>query len=160
MSEQIFTKQRGGTFARRCKHFDGINFTEPEKRCKAGVLMQSVIVEQPYKYRQGKGGAVYTSGYSMPCFSDDDPLHVCHCEHQAFPTPTEIAEHDAEVRASFDRVVLVRNAIIADAGGKRGVAGKIPCPACKNGTVGYSIAALNGHVWARCSTEGCVAWME
>jgi hypothetical protein len=37
--------------------------------------------------------------------------------------------------------------------------GRIPCPACKTGTVGYSQAS-NGHVHARCSTEGCASWME
>lgn len=38
--------------------------------------------------------------------------------------------------------------------------GVIPCPICKSGKVNYSRAAYNGHVHARCSTAGCVAWME
>ena len=39
-------------------------------------------------------------------------------------------------------------------------AGKMECPVCKTGTLKYSRAGYNGHVHARCSTDGCVAWME
>ena len=39
-------------------------------------------------------------------------------------------------------------------------AGKMPCPICGKGTLNYSRAACNGHVWATCSTPGCVHWME
>jgi transcriptional regulator with XRE-family HTH domain len=35
-----------------------------------------------------------------------------------------------------------------------------PCPKCETGTVSCSTAAVNGHTWGRCSTEGCAAWME
>jgi hypothetical protein len=38
--------------------------------------------------------------------------------------------------------------------------GSMPCPVCKTGTLRYSRAAYNGHVHGRCSTDGCVAWME
>jgi hypothetical protein len=38
--------------------------------------------------------------------------------------------------------------------------GEMECPVCKTGKLRYSRSALNGHVHARCSTEGCVAWME
>lgn len=39
-------------------------------------------------------------------------------------------------------------------------AGEMECPVCKTGKLRYSRAAYNGHVHARCSTDGCVAWME
>lgn len=60
------------------------------------------------------------------------------------------------------------NAIIAtheDAktkGLKRGSGGngELPCPACKTGTIRYSVASLNGHIWGACSTKDCVRWME
>jgi hypothetical protein len=38
--------------------------------------------------------------------------------------------------------------------------GELPCPVCKVGTIGYSVASVNGHIWGRCSTKDCVAWME
>ncbi len=39
-------------------------------------------------------------------------------------------------------------------------AGIMQCPICKTGKLKYSRANSNGHVHARCSTDGCVAFME
>lgn len=36
----------------------------------------------------------------------------------------------------------------------------LPCPACKDGTLRYSVAGSNGHMIAACTTAGCVSWME
>ncbi len=44
------------------------------------------------------------------------------------------------------------------AGGKRGIAGTVECPKCK-GTLYYTVAASNGHLWGRCETKDCLAWM-
>lgn len=38
--------------------------------------------------------------------------------------------------------------------------GVMDCPICVTGKLRYSRAAYNGHVHGRCSTDGCVAWME
>lgn len=38
--------------------------------------------------------------------------------------------------------------------------GQMPCPVCSKGNLKYSRSGYNGHVHARCSTSGCVAWME
>lgn len=157
---KVFVKQRVGTFQKRCEHFGGIDFTDKKKRCKAGVLMLDVIVEQPYKYRNGNDRTVYTSNHSMPCFRDSDPCGVCSCEHQKFPTPEEIAAHDEEVQALFSRTMVAREAIVKATDGKRGVAGEIACPVCESGKLRYSVASLNGHIHAGCTTENCVAWME
>jgi hypothetical protein len=57
-------------------------------------------------------------------------------------------------------------AIVAHLGGpwKRGTpgaSGKIDCPICgKQGSLKFSRAGYNGHIHARCATEGCVNWME
>lgn len=34
------------------------------------------------------------------------------------------------------------------------------CPVCADGTIRYSVASVNGHIWASCSTDGCVRWMQ
>jgi hypothetical protein len=39
-------------------------------------------------------------------------------------------------------------------------AGVMDCPVCGAGKLRYSRRGYNGHVHGRCSTEGCVAWME
>lgn len=39
-------------------------------------------------------------------------------------------------------------------------AGSMDCPICRTGKLQYERSSHNGHVHARCSTDGCVAWME
>jgi len=59
------------------------------------------------------------------------------------------------------RVAKARLAIVAVTKGARGVGGVIDCPACSaKSSLHYSIARCNGHIHARCSTPGCVSWME
>ena len=36
--------------------------------------------------------------------------------------------------------------------------GSVPCPACQ-GTLSYSVAGSNGHIWGKCSTAGCIRWL-
>ena len=38
--------------------------------------------------------------------------------------------------------------------------GEMACPVCGAGRLQYWRSGRNGHVHARCSTPGCVAWME
>jgi hypothetical protein len=44
---------------------------------------------------------------------------------------------------------------------KKGHGGQstMACPICK-GTLHYSVASVNGHLWGRCATDGCVSWMQ
>jgi hypothetical protein len=76
--------------------------------CKAGVAYASVKDEtqKPFQY---------------PCFQDDHPKTTCAL--QQFPTPAEVAAHEAKVRASFDAYM---NNI------KRHV-----CPICKKPIIRY-----------------------
>jgi len=37
--------------------------------------------------------------------------------------------------------------------------GKIVCPKC-GGELHYTRAKVNGHVWGKCKTEGCLSWMQ
>jgi hypothetical protein len=48
------------------------------------------------------------------------------------------------------------------AGLKRGHggAGEMPCPSGCGGTLKYSVASVNGHLWGACTTAGCARWME
>lgn len=65
---------------------------------------------------------------------------------------------DDDAKASFERVMVARAAII-ESGAKPRTAGKLLCPVCKAGQLHWSMAS-NRHVWARCTTEGCVCWLE
>lgn len=37
--------------------------------------------------------------------------------------------------------------------------GTIECPICQK-KLGFSVAKSNGHIWGRCETAGCLAWMQ
>ena len=37
--------------------------------------------------------------------------------------------------------------------------GVVECPICK-GQLHLSQSAYNGHVWGKCETADCIAWME
>lgn len=39
-------------------------------------------------------------------------------------------------------------------------AGKMACPICLTGELGYSRSSYNGHIVAGCSTKDCVRWAE
>jgi hypothetical protein len=70
----------------------------------------------------------------------------------------------------MDKILTARKAILAEL--KRRAlehkpqdnyysgAGEMPCPVCGTGKLRYSRSGYNGHVHARCSNDGCVAWME
>jgi hypothetical protein len=127
---------------RRCVHFSGIS----QPACRAGVAYETVEDPKP------------NGGYRLPCFADDGARTAC--EHARFPTREEAEERERESHASTRRINLVRAAIVTATEGKRGVAGTIACPACEGGTVRFSVAGYNGHIWGKCSTPHCAEWVE
>lgn len=125
------------------------------------MLMSSVTVERPYRYRyEGDRGTPYTENKSYPCFTDSDPHAVCSCEKREFRTQKENDARYAETMARMNKIMEVRVSILADAKDRGVASGMICCPVCVTGKVRYSIAGSNGHVHAKCSTDGCVGWME
>ena len=77
------------------------------------------------------------------------------------PVDDEMAERLA---ARAENVGKARAAIVNDCGEwARGPssAGCIDCPVCGGiEKLQYSRSGYNGHIRARCETDGCVAWME
>jgi hypothetical protein len=120
----------------RCKHFNGIQ----HDACAAGV--DYALVKD-----------MTTSPYRFACFKDDGGALACPVAE--FPTAAEaeaeIVESDKRLAAAFE----ARAAIVE----RRQGSGVVPCPACGKG-LHFSVARSNGHVWGRCETEGCLAWME
>lgn len=41
----------------------------------------------------------------------------------------------------------------------KGGKGEMDCPKCGSKLV-FSVSSFNGHVWGKCSTDGCLMWME
>jgi hypothetical protein len=99
-----------------------------------------------------------------PCFYEEGEKPRGGCDLALFPTAEETAQRKKEIAKRITDSMIARIAIVEHAGPwKRGqgAGGKIDCPVCGGKeTLGYSRAGLNGHVWAKCSTDGCVCWME
>jgi hypothetical protein len=131
-----------------CQHFRGIQHTT----CEAGVNMRELV-----------GGDDHGWAARAPCLpSLDTPAVTC----PKFKTRTkEEAEKvlvDSDKRLGDTRTAIVacsRDAKEKGFGQGHGGASYIPCPVCKTGTLRYSVASLNGHLWGQCSTSGCVNWM-
>lgn len=121
--------------------------------CKAGIEYE--------KFKQA-GGRPFEN---WPCFMRDGKPPSCACEHARFPTAEELAAEDKEIEERCANMGKARKAIVDHLGGpwKKGTAGasgNIPCPVCEGGTLHFSRAGYNGHIHARCSTKGCMNWME
>ena len=148
----------------RCIHFNGVQ----NEKCLAGIDYKSFQCGLPclkYMNRDAK------------------------CEKRQEPTEeqikTELAEYES-MDGAIDRINVAREAILQELR-RRWKEGPIPvgvtaprdisrfhkpqsnyfcgagvmqCPICRTGKLKYSRSTYNGHVHARCSTDGCVAWME
>jgi hypothetical protein len=122
--------------AGRCVHFTGVQHAT----CKAGVA-----------YEQLPG--------ALPCLRSmgaDKP-----CEKRRWPTEEEVAKELADWDAATRRILKVGPIIkqIKQEHQGKSWQGVVVCPEC-NGKLHMRHAACNGHVWGRCETEGCLAWME
>jgi len=134
----------------RCIHFTGIR----NNKCNAGMVYDDVDQDQKMPYRA-----------ALPCHKPDKYLPEgetqCHCPHVKFSTVDEVQQElDAhkEQKDKFMRALEVVGPIREEQRG-RNWEGTVQCPNCK-GVLHLSHAACNGHVWGKCETDGCVAWME
>lgn len=145
-----------------CKHFTGIGYDDDNRCCAAGVRYNDVI---PNPELPG-------SGYRVPCIRERKPsahqLRVLQefgpagaCDKYEEPTEAELATDKQERDAALANWMLVLPLIVEVKQEHEGQhwKGIKECPVCK-GRLHMSHAASNGHVWGKCETEGCVAWME
>lgn len=150
MSAVDFDKKRREQRLQTCKHFNGIQ----HKACRAKVEYSAVEAEAPP-----------LTGRHLPCLPNYK-TGKCEgvCAKREFPTEAEVSEREAVVLRSLDRTRAAIVAITEKIGpwkrGMGGCQGELPCPVCKTGTLGYSRASINGHLWGACSTANCVRWMQ
>jgi hypothetical protein len=130
-----------------CKHYRGMS---GKTVCEAGVEFATL---PNYGTKQFMA--------SCPCFEKHEG-----CDKAEYKTPEELAEEERQLAKLFARTTTARKAIVDALGGpwQRGMktqSGEIDCPICgKTKTLRYSRSGYNGHIHARCDTDGCVAWME
>lgn len=125
--------------------------TPEENTCEAGVRYDTIertMAKSPCFIKPGETAA------------DRSP-----CAKLRPPTPEEIAAHEKWSEDRMGDMMKVMKVIspwrIEHKKKRIGGAQTIDCPACGGiKTLSMTIAAYNGHVHAKCKTEGCVSWME
>jgi hypothetical protein len=137
-------KTRAERIMDRCKHFTGVQ----HETCGVGVPYASV--------RPKEGGG-------LPCLRE--PMCNAECPRVEYPTREEAEKEAADEEAIWARHSLAHRAAHDDAkvkkfGKGQGGADSCPCPVCEKGRIYSRVAAYNGHMHARCETDGCVSWME
>jgi hypothetical protein len=68
-------------------------------------------------------------------------------------------EEERQVRIAKTLLAMAAASEIKERYRGKNWSGVIKCPACGGG-LHVSHAACNGHVWGRCETDGCAAWIE
>jgi len=84
------------------------------------------------------------------------------CDRLRLPTPEEIALHNAWFEQQMAKQAKVGELVLAWRTKHKGTTYRevVDCPACGGEkTLSLSIAGRN-HVHGRCTTKGCVSWME
>lgn len=144
-----------------CKHFKGLYAHGTKKEpCEAGVNVREIT-----------GGPDLGWFIRIPCKTEvevraEKPVERAKCPHFCLMTPEESAADEAEweaIAAESERkmrasIPLIGRIKATNKG--RSNSGADPCPACEGGTLHWRIARYNGHVHARCSTPGCISFME
>jgi hypothetical protein len=98
----------------------------------------------------------------MCCTCDPNPSATC---DQFRIMTREEAERETDAwekkMNQFTRALHAAHADARQKGLKRGNGGmsEVKCPNCE-GTIRYSVASINGHMHAACTTKGCASWME
>ena len=147
----------------RCKHSNG-HFHDTH--CLAGVAYRDVVTDPDNNL-----GIAFrypcTTWEGTKFFRDMTPLQRAEydrrgtCEKYEEPTDGEIAEYEARVEAGHQQSMLALPLISKIKREHKGQSwkGVEECPVCK-GKLHMTHSAYNGHVWGKCETDDCLAWME
>jgi hypothetical protein len=125
----------------KCRHFTGTQ----TKVCKAGVNYDDVM--------------------PIPCIGRiRTEVEPAVCEKKSCWTREEAIENEAKREEQTARFMLGLHAAheAAKALGLKkghGGVGTVECPVC-HGTLRFTVASYNGHLWGRCDTQGCLSWMQ
>ncbi len=133
-------------YRQQCRHFNGIQNTS----CKAGVR---------YDWFANRN-------LLIPCLSLTPSPRATRetglCDKRECYTEADIDARQAQIDASMERYRKAGPVIteIRKANKGRSASGSVPCPACEVGTLHWSISGYNSHMHGKCTTRGCLNWME
>lgn len=130
---------------RKCVHFNGIM----NKTCKAGIVYGDLYKNRLIEYMR-----------HLPCF-DDGTKGKCSCEKLRFPSEEEERAEKELLDAHMVKLSLGLVAVqpIRDEYRGRDYSGTLDCPVCK-GVLHVRHAGYNGHIWVKCESKDCIAWIE
>ena len=114
--------------ASNCKHFNGIM----NDCCKIGIKYSDVRVGKPYQF---------------PCIKTGGS-----CESSEFPNSEEVRKQLSEISEVQEKVLTAYLKIKEHYKVTKVGQGKLPCDC--GGQLNYTVAAINGHIWAKCKDCG------
>ena len=126
--------------ANKCIHFNGLQ----SKQCKKGIDYSDVQVKSSRPYK-------------VPCLLHEN-MNGGECEHCEFPSNNEVKKQVDEICNYGAKTIKAYQAIKSHYEKTKEAKGKIECTEC-GGELHYTVASVNGHIWAKCSGCGMV-WME
>jgi hypothetical protein len=118
-----------------CKHYNGY---ANHRECDDG-----------HDYEEMFEGCHYDE---RPCLNK---ASIVPCPSKVYMSDQEVADHEQKIATLIGHLGQCDQAIAKQSGS----AGTITCPKC-GGTLHWSRAGNNGHVWGSCETNGCLRWVE
>lgn len=162
-----------------CQHYDPSGVTmiggeKPHGRCKAGVVYLDQFGRAPREdaadhVAAGLGGYYESAGiFSRMCCTDggkrSEEEQRARCPKWLRSTREQGEQRANDIEASLNRMRVVGPVVSKwrtwTKTNRVAKQEEIDCPTGCGGKLHLSQAALNGHVWGHCTTEGCVSWME
>ena len=142
-----------------CVHFTGIG----NPCCSIGV-----------NYRKHVGGSQMGWALRLPCIletsaslktlSEEQRAEVekkITCAYYREPTAKEIADSEHAHKTAIEKLMLTIPLCARIKREHKGQSwqGVEECPVCK-GKLHLSHSGVNGHIWGKCETKGCIKWIE
>lgn len=156
--------------AGHCKYYNGLGMNRDlsTKTCDAGIVYLQVarpLTDKERAWHNANYPELNESSTAIlkriPCFAENGLQ--ANCSQFCEPTEKELEDQENEWKKRFTDMMIVRKTItdyIQINNLPRGCSGKLSCPICNQGEVLWSRASFNLHIHARCTTPGCVHWME
>lgn len=158
-----------------CQHYDPAGVTmiggkEPHGHCKAGVVYLDQFGRAPDDGNHQVNGRYYpSSGIFQRICCTDGNKHTEAEQLARCPKWLRNTREMGEKRADDLTASMARMRMASEVVGKWRTWTKknrvakqeaIDCPTKCGGKLHLSQAAYNGHVWGKCTSEGCLSWME
>ena len=121
----------GEQIARECIHFNGVM----NKECKAGIKYSDVRAEPD------KGP------YLFPCLKQGGE-----CQAAKFRSDEEVEQELKEIEEISAKALTAMVMVKSHYASTKEPSGKIKCDC--GGDLHYTVAQINGHVWAKCGSCG------